>query len=102
MQLLVYTSQPPGTSPHPFTDTRQDVTFFMHYEQGKKLDMQLAVSGLRVFQNKVRQWGAQELVFGLGKARVLVAGLGVKFGKEGVEEDGLRFDEGREDGVGGL
>ena len=94
MQLAVYTSQPPGTSPHPFTDTRQDVTFFMHYEQGQKLDMQLAVSGLRVFQNKVRQWGAQELVFGLGKARVLVAGLGVYLGRKVVQEDGLGFGEG--------
>lgn len=102
MQILVYTSQPPGSSPHPFRDTRQDVTFFMHYERGKKPDMKLALSGLRVFENQVRLWGAQELVIGLGKARVLMAGLGVRFAKEAVEKDGLAFSEGGGQGGGGF
>ena len=62
--------------------------------------MQLAVSGLRVIQNQVRQWGAQELVIGMGKAKVLVAGLGVKFGTKAVQEDGSGVGEGRGQEVG--
>lgn len=78
-QLHIYTSQPLGTSPHPFTNTRGAVTFSMDYEEGETLDMPLALGALRVFQGKVQQWGAQELEFSIGREGVLKARLRVFF-----------------------
>ncbi|CAD6567872.1 MAG: hypothetical protein ASARMPREDX12_000825 [Alectoria sarmentosa] len=72
-QLRIYSAQPAGTSPHPFANTRDDVTFAMQYEERETLDMALALAALRVFQGKVQQWGAQALEFSVGREGELKA-----------------------------
>ena len=51
--------------------------------------MDLALTGLRVFQGKVQQWGAQELEFSLGREGSMKARLKVVLARGVGKRDGL-------------